>query len=30
MASRMLKASSSERYRSAREPSQPPRVDAGL
>ena len=32
MASRLLKASSSERYRSAREPAQPqpPRVDAGL
>ena len=31
MASRLLKASSSERYRSAREPAQPqsPRVDAG-
>lgn len=32
VASRLLKASSSERYRSAREPAkpQPPRVDAGL
>lgn len=30
MASRLLKASSSERYRSAREPAQLPRVDAGL
>ena len=29
MASRLLKASSSERYRSAREPAQPSRVDAG-
>jgi hypothetical protein len=30
LGSRLLKASSSERYRSASQPAQPPRVDAGL